>query len=241
MNDYRSIYANADAFLNDRRDFLEVRTIETDPGCHDIFLKLDGGYSVLEEAEAVAESFAVDVRHLLGKTGRTVRVIRASEVASPAPVDFRPWVLDPDTFVLRIEDVRRSVIDGPGDAYEVDLEECLTSAQVLDWIMQVAQKTWATDAVLAGLVRAVNEVLNPQAHLCSFGKPKTLTRAQVRALVDYAGPSQKRHRECPVCGKSSVLVRSLDRYMHMDGSSNERCWLAICREDVELTDPDDVA
>ena len=56
--------------------------------------------------------------------------------------------------------------------YEVDLERCRTSAEVLDWIIQVSQKTWATDARLAGLVRALDEILNPQATLCSFGKER---------------------------------------------------------------------
>jgi len=38
-------------------------------------------------------------------------------------------------------------------AYEVDLEQCLDGAQVLDWILQVAGKQWADDATVAGLVR----------------------------------------------------------------------------------------
>lgn len=65
---YRRPYPNADAFLEDRRDFLEVHTIEAQMGGYDIFMKLDGGYSVREEAEAVAETFVTDVRHLLAKT-----------------------------------------------------------------------------------------------------------------------------------------------------------------------------
>ena len=37
--------------------------------------------------------------------------------------------------------------------YEVPLEECTTSAQVLDWIAQISKKTWVTDRVIASLVR----------------------------------------------------------------------------------------
>lgn len=53
--------------------------------------------------------------------------------------------------------------------YEIDLDECRTSAQVLDWICQIAHKTWATDAVLAALVRQLDRVLRPQVNLCSGG------------------------------------------------------------------------
>jgi hypothetical protein len=53
---------------------------------------------------------------------------------------------------------------------EVDLSRCRTSAELLDWIYQVCQKTWATDAILAGLIRALE--LNPQATFCSFGKER---------------------------------------------------------------------
>lgn len=34
---------------------------------------------------------------------------------------------------------------------------------------------------------------------------------------------------CPVCGNPSVLVESLDRYMHVDGTSNRPCWLRLHR------------
>lgn len=66
-------------------------------------------------------------------------------------------------------------------AYEVDLERCRTSAEALDWIMQVAGKTWATDAVIAGLVRALDDCLSPQAHLCGCGRESG--PVNVRALI----------------------------------------------------------
>lgn len=34
---------------------------------------------------------------------------------------------------------------------------------------------------------------------------------------------------CPACHARSVYVRSLDRYVHEDGSDNRPCWLAISR------------
>jgi hypothetical protein len=34
---------------------------------------------------------------------------------------------------------------------------------------------------------------------------------------------------CPACKAPSVYVRSLDRYVHEDGSDNRACWLSISR------------
>lgn len=63
----------------------------------------------------------------------------------------------------------------PGGVYPIDLEQFTHSAEVLDTIMQVAGKTWATDACIAGLVHALNDILRPQANLCSFGKDKRVS------------------------------------------------------------------
>lgn len=76
---------------------------------------------------------------------------------------FGGWSLDRRTLCLVLRDVNGD------DLYEIDLERCRTSAQLLDWVMQVAGKLWATDAVLAGLVRALDAYLDPQTRLCSFG------------------------------------------------------------------------
>jgi hypothetical protein len=32
---------------------------------------------------------------------------------------------------------------------------------------------------------------------------------------------------CPACGRESVYVRDLDRFLHLDGSGNRECWCAI--------------
>lgn len=82
-----------------------------------------------------------------------------------------PWQLDRDVRVLSTPD------------YEVDLDDCLSSAQTLDWILQVADKPGTDDATIAGLVRAMIDVLDPQSTLCSGGKGKRLTRKQIAALV----------------------------------------------------------
>ena len=100
--------------------------------------------------------------------------------------DWGEWCLDRRT--------RELILPG---RYEVDLDRFLTAGACLDWVAQVARKRWATDAVVAGLVRALDDVLDPQAHLCSGGMngascSRRLTPADVRRLV----------REAPKAGRS---------------------------------------
>lgn len=74
------------------------------------------------------------------------------------------WTLDMDVLVLR---------DRRG--YEVDLERCDTPAKMLDFIMQVSSKakTYSSEDV-GDLVRALEEILQPQATICSFGRASAL-------------------------------------------------------------------
>jgi hypothetical protein len=108
---------------------------------------------------------------------RTVSTTRASDIPMRRRrSDWGPWHLDHNTRVLYVE-------ESNGYRYEVDLDDCLSSAQVLDWICQIAGKTWADDTTLAGLVRAIDDVLTPQAHLCSSGQDKRITERQVAERV----------------------------------------------------------
>lgn len=91
-----------------------------------------------------------------------------------------PWHLDSAACLLWTE--------AGGYRYEIDLLDCTTSAQVLDWIIQVHGKNWGdteTDrhAITGGLVAALDELLCPQATLCSFGEPGHLTQDDIRALA----------------------------------------------------------
>jgi hypothetical protein len=47
--------------------------------------------------------------------------------------------------------------------------ECVDSAKTLDWIAQVANKTWATAEDLGNLVRALHELIDLQAVICGNG------------------------------------------------------------------------
>jgi hypothetical protein len=74
-----------------------------------------------------------------------------------------PWKLNKETLVLCVED------DGDRSYYEIDLEDCTSSAGALDRIAQVSQKTWIDDATLGALVRKMDQVLSLQATLCGGG------------------------------------------------------------------------
>jgi len=50
--------------------------------------------------------------------------------------------------------------------YEIDLDRCTTSAALLDWIMQIQQKTWANPVDLRDLLKAIDDLLYPQANYC---------------------------------------------------------------------------
>lgn len=84
---------------------------------------------------------------------------------------WRGWTLDGERLVLEYHQ------------YEVDMERSLTGAQVCDWIFQVAHKNWATPEVIAGLVKAFDDLLEPQANLCSNGQNKEVSNARLRQLV----------------------------------------------------------
>ncbi len=46
-------------------------------------------------------------------------------------------------------------------------------------LSSVGGKPWADHACLAGLVRAIDDLLQPQAYLCSMGADRRLHREQV--------------------------------------------------------------
>jgi hypothetical protein len=90
------------------------------------------------------------------------------------------WEFDRALFVLRH-------VDGGGVrapyGYEIDLEDCTTSAEVLDWIAQIEAKTWGTPIVVGHLVTALCDLLDPQARLCSWGQSKRIPKRELRALL----------------------------------------------------------
>ncbi len=59
------------------------------------------------------------------------------------------WIYRPGTRALYIQPY------GNGGEYEVDLGRCRTPSDVLDWVSHISMKTWATDADVGALVRAL--------------------------------------------------------------------------------------
>jgi hypothetical protein len=106
---------------------------------------------------------------------------RVSEIPpSPRRTEWGPWRLDADTYELYTE--------AGGYRYGIDLETCVSSAEVLDWICQIADKTWGDDdgthdQIVSGLVDALIQLLHPQANLCSWGKSSRLSKGAIRRLI----------------------------------------------------------
>lgn len=46
------------------------------------------------------------------------------------------------------------------EIYYVDLDRCTNYAEAWDWVSHISHKTWATDTVLAGLIRALTELFD---------------------------------------------------------------------------------
>jgi hypothetical protein len=89
------------------------------------------------------------------------------------------WVLNEDN--LTLEHYR------PGYKswdYWVDLERCVTPAALLDWIFQILDRSFGGTEDIANFLRAVDDILYPQANLCSFGSSKQITGEQLKRLVE---------------------------------------------------------
>ena len=90
-------------------------------------------------------------------------------------MEWRPPVpQDGDTWGNWRFDAKTLILKNVQYNYQIDLEECDTSANMLDSIFQLCGKTWMTPDDLGHLVQALDDVLRPQANLCSFGTDKKL-------------------------------------------------------------------
>lgn len=94
-------------------------------------------------------------------------------LAYQRPKRWLPWVLDPKLATLEHE------------GYQVDLEKMVDSARTLDAIFSAAARS-ATPEELAGLIRAIGDILRPQATMCSGGQNIVSTPAQVMVRVRAA-------------------------------------------------------
>ena len=53
--------------------------------------------------------------------------------------------------------------------YYVPLSDMRNSAEVLDWIVQISHKTWATSEIVGDFVKKLDALLDLQANYCSGG------------------------------------------------------------------------
>jgi hypothetical protein len=66
--------------------------------------------------------------------------------------------------------------DGKDWLYEVDLENCTDSAQILDYILQIADKDWCTPQILYDLIKEIEKASrevhrkNAQGVFCPLGE-----------------------------------------------------------------------
>src|SRR3990167_2776780 len=95
------------------------------------------------------------------------------------PADFREPPIQ-DQAALWQYDAVLLVLRHLRSGYEVDLESCRSSAQVLDWLAQVKQKTWCTSDDFAGMFDALDAVIDLQANMCSFGAERMAGRKTPR-------------------------------------------------------------
>ena len=97
-----------------------------------------------------------------------------------------PWQLTNNGDALTLDPSGRSL------AHDwIDLTRCTTAAETLATIIHASRRATeggeTDDAYIAGLVRALDDMLDPMANLCSSGQPKTLSPRRLRRLLDEGG------------------------------------------------------
>ncbi len=65
--------------------------------------------------------------------------------------------------------------------YEIDLELCVDSVQILDYVFQISNKSWCTPQIMYDLIKEIDKACqhkhqeNAQAVFCPFGANKTIS------------------------------------------------------------------
>jgi len=75
------------------------------------------------------------------------------------------------------------VIEWKESGYEIPFESLRTCAGMLDWVFQIANKTTMSNEDVRDFLTALDEVFDPQATMCSFGKDLTAGKKQGRRKV----------------------------------------------------------
>ena len=75
------------------------------------------------------------------------------------PLTFGSWALDPEVLALKHNKYY----------WEIDLERCNTSAEILDWIFHMRGKANWTGQDTLDLVAAFEAILSPMRNFCTRG------------------------------------------------------------------------
>jgi hypothetical protein len=81
-------------------------------------------------------------------------------LSKPIPEQWGKWKLDKD---------RRAIVyDGSHDCW-FPLAQMNNSTEILDWIVQLHEKSWATPEDIGNLVVALDDIFDLQNNLCGCG------------------------------------------------------------------------
>jgi hypothetical protein len=112
---------------------------------------------------------------------------------------------------INVPSLSIDIFPGQRGGYDINLERCLTPAQALDWIFQVSGKAWMTPDLLSLVLLAFEITLDPQARLCSFGRPSQIRKNELPRIIEsnlrkYVGWRDAGHAE-PVAVTWGPVVR----------------------------------
>ena len=92
--------------------------------------------------------------HIIEKNSLDFKQITFFDLSQKVPPYSGPLrkviVGDPagDHVTIDLKDLYANINRGDREYYWIDLERIQTSSQMLDWIMQIASKTWATPQII---------------------------------------------------------------------------------------------
>jgi hypothetical protein len=108
---------------------------------------------------------------------RDFTVLTGADLVKPVPkpkdgTKWGKWVYHADNLTLEYQGER-------GAWYEVDLERCNDSGEILDWLVQVLHKNWSTRADVGDLLRALDDLAGQlQSKVCAMGKNQRFSYAR---------------------------------------------------------------